>query len=132
MLVERAASPGDGPYAIQGSIAARHASATTWEATDWPEIVALYDRLLPLTGSPVVALNRAVAVSQAEGPAAGLAALEGTSLDGYHQFHVSKGEMLRLVGDAAGARVEFERALETSSNEVERRLVETRLESLPR
>lgn len=129
-MVARAADLGEGPYLIQASIAARHADAPTWDDTDWGGIVELYDRLLAITGSPVVGLNRAVAVSQAAGPQAGLAALAGIDLDGYHAFHTSKGEMLRRAGDTDQARAEFERALEASANEAERRLVERRLASL--
>lgn len=124
----------DGPkgsYALQASIAACHASSPSWEATDWARIVGLYDRLWPLTGSPVVGLNRAVAVGYASGPDAGLEAMAGIDLDGYHAFHASRGELLRRAGDEDAARVEFQRALALSSNQAERRLIEMRLQSLP-
>jgi RNA polymerase sigma-70 factor (ECF subfamily) len=117
-------------YGIQAAIAACHSSARSWEDTDWVRIVHLYDRLWPLTGSPVVALNRAVAVGQAEGARAGLEAMLGVNLDGYHAFHTVRGELLRRSGDEDEARHEFQRALELISNEAERRLVQSRLQSL--
>lgn len=132
-LVESASNSGaGGPYYLQAAIAAQHSGAPTWEATDWGEIVSLYDRLYPVTGSPVVALNRGVAVGQSRGAAAGLAALAGleTELDGYHAFHASRGELRRRVGDLRGARHDFERALSLTSNQAERRLIENRLDSL--
>jgi RNA polymerase sigma-70 factor (ECF subfamily) len=121
-----------GPYAIQAAIAACHARARDWSETDWPAIVGLYDRLWPMTGSPVVALNRAVAVGYALGPEAGLEAMETIELDGYHAYHASRAELMRRSGDPGGARSEFERALELSSNAAERRLIESRLSSLRR
>ena len=126
------ASLGDDPgaYGLQAAIAARHSSAATWEETHWREIVSLYDRLWPLTASPVVGLNRAVAVGYAFGPEAGLQALIGIDLDGYHAFHASRAELMRRAGDDAGARAEFERALALSSNAAERRLMEARLGAL--
>lgn len=121
---------GGGPHAIQAAIAACHSSAGSWAETDWDRIVSLYDRLWPLTGSPVVALNRAVAVAQARGPRAGLEALSDVDLDGYHVFHTTRGELLRRAGDSEAARHEYRRALDLISNVAERRLVQTRLESL--
>lgn len=132
-LVARARDGGgEGSYFFQASIAAEHSRARSWEDTDWPRIVTLYDALLPITGSPVVALNRAVAVAQAEGPEAGLAATEGLdeSLDGYHVFHASRGEMLRRAGRPDEARVELGRALELASNAAEQRLLAKRLQSI--
>jgi RNA polymerase sigma-70 factor (ECF subfamily) len=120
-----------GSYELQARIAACHARALRWEDTDWSQIVALYDRLLPITGSPVVALNRAVAVGYAEGPEAGLAAMGSLDLDGYHAYHASRGELLRRSGVESEARLEFEKALALGSNEAERRLILERLESLP-
>jgi RNA polymerase sigma-70 factor, ECF subfamily len=119
-----------GQYAIQAAIAACHSSARSWEETDWSRMVGLYDRLWPLTRSPVVALNRAVAVGQAKGARAGLDAMSGIDLDGYHVFHTVRGELLRRSGDEDAARREFQRALELISNVAERRLVQSRLESL--
>jgi RNA polymerase sigma-70 factor, ECF subfamily len=119
-----------GPYGLQAAIAACHSSATTWEDTDWLSIVGIYDLLWPLTASPVVGLNRAVAVGYATGPRAGLQALIGIDLDGYHAFHTARAELMRRAGDEEGARAEFERALTLSSNVAERRLIEARLDSL--
>ena len=129
-LVRRARDNGGaGQYYLQAAIAACHSGSPRWEDTDWRAIVALYDRLYPLTLSPVVALNRAVAIGQASGPEAGLAALEGleSDLDGYHVFHASRGELRRRAGEASGARRDFERALELVANQAERRLLEERL-----
>lgn len=120
----------EGTYALQAKIASCHSTAPSWAATDWPRIVALYDRLVPLTGSPVVALNRAVAVGYAQGPREGLAAMAGIDLDGYHAWHASRGELLRRAGDIVQARTELERALESTTNEAEQRLIASRLESL--
>ena len=123
---------GSGPYFLQASIAGQHSAAPTWESTNWPEIVALYDRLLPITGSPVVALNRGVALAHASGPEAGLAAIEGLEqdLDGYHVYHASRGEMLRRAGRREEARTELGRAVELAGNSAEQRLLSRRLETL--
>lgn len=123
---------GRGPYFLQAAIAAQHSAAESWEATDWPTIVSLYDRLLPETGSPVVSLNRAVAIAYARNPEAGLSAIEGLEdeLDGYHVFHASRGEMLRRSGRIEEARRELERALALASNPAEQRLLADRLERL--
>lgn len=132
-LVARAGELGGrGSHYLQASIAAEHSGSDSWEATNWDRIVELYDALLPLTGSPVVALNRAVAVSQARGPSEGLAALEGLedTLDGYHVFHASRGEMLRRAGEPELARGDFERALTLATNPAERKLIEARLASI--
>lgn len=119
-----------GTYAIQAKIAACHSSAPSWDETDWSRIVTLYDRLAVVSPSPVVGLNRAVAVDYALGPEAGLGAMRDIDLEGYHAFHTARGEMLRRLGDKEAARAAFERALELSSNIAERRLIESRIESL--
>ncbi len=132
-LVDKAAGLGSvGQYYLQASIATEHCRAARWEETDWRTIVARYDRLLPLTRSPVVALNRAVAVGQAFGIETGLHALRGleTELDGYHPFHASRAELLRRAGRNVEARAEFRRALDLASNTAERRLMERRLADL--
>lgn len=129
-LVDRAAGAGSvGRYYLQAAIAAEHCRAATWGQTDWRTIVSLYDRLLPVTGSPVVALNRAVAFGQAFGAEAGLNALRGldSDLDGYHAFHASRGEMFRRVGDIESSRRDFNRALDLASNAAERRLIKSRI-----
>lgn len=129
-LVERARVSGrDGLYLLQAEIAAEHATASTSAETDWEAIVELYDRLLRLHPNPVVRLNRAVAVFEASGAEAGLGALSDLpkELAGYHAFHLARSEMLRLVGDASGARAELELALALTTNDAERRFLETRL-----
>ena len=129
-LVERASAPGgDGPFLLQAAIAAVHSSSLSWEDTDWERIVSLYDRLLSTTGSPVVALNRGVALFQGRGCRAGLNALAPLSedLDGYGPYHLARAEMLRDDGAEAEAQEEFERALEVTSNSAERRLLQRRL-----
>ena len=134
-LVAEAGAQGDaGQYYLQAAMAAEHCRAESWEETDWRTIVSLYDRLLPITRSPVVALNRAVAVGQAFGTEAGLSAIGGleAELDGFHAFHASRGEMFRQSGDDARARVNFDRALHLASNAAERRMIQGRLVSLDR
>jgi RNA polymerase sigma factor (sigma-70 family) len=124
--LERAARLPDPPgrYVLQASIAACHARARRAEDTDWPRIVELYDVLGERQPSPVVALNRAVAVSYAEGPAEALplveALLDEPSLSGYHLVAGVRGDLLARLGRAADARAEFERAAEMTDNEVER------------
>lgn len=111
-----------GPYLLQASIAAVHASARRAEDTDWRQIVGLYDLLVAATGSPVVRLNRAVAVAHAEGWQAGLElvdALAGT-LDGYGPFHVARGELRARAGDPVGARRDLARAADLARNDAER------------
>jgi RNA polymerase sigma-70 factor, ECF subfamily len=116
-----------GPYLIQAEIAALHAGAGD---TRWEQIAALYERLLALTGSPVVALNRAVAIAEAVGPEAGLEATLELDLDGYHYLHSTRAELLRRLGRAGEARVAYERALELVRAEPERRFLERRLAEL--
>ncbi len=119
-----------GSYALQASIAACHARAPRFEATDWGRIVALYDALAQLTGSPIVELNRAVAVSMAYGPAAALeivAALgDEPVLEGYHLLPAVRGDLLARLGRDAEARVAFGQAAELCGNEAERALLQTR------
>lgn len=119
-----------GPYALQASIASCHARATTAEATDWPWIVALYERLGEVTPSPIVELNRAVAVSMASGPAAGLAIidalLEEPALKSYHLLPSVRGDFLKKLGRLDEARGEFERAAALTKNARERALLLSR------
>jgi RNA polymerase sigma factor (sigma-70 family) len=121
---------GGGPYALQAAIAACHARAARYEDTDWAMIATLYGRLLTLTGSPVVALNRAVAVSMAEGPAAGLALVdalrEEPALKDYHLLPSVRGDLLARLGRDAEAREEFRRAASLTHNERERALLRER------
>lgn len=116
-----------GPYALQGAIAACHARAHAPEETDWERIAALYDALAQITPSPVVELNRAVAVSMAFGPAAGLELVDALtsepSLDGYHLLPSVRGDLLARLSRFDEARVEFERAAALTRNERERTLL---------
>jgi predicted RNA polymerase sigma factor len=116
-----------GPYALQAAIAACHARAHTAAETDWPRIVALYDGLVELTQSPVVELNRAVAVSMAFGPAAGLEIVDGIadepSLASYHLLPSVRGDLLEKLGRKDEARREFERAASIAQNARERELL---------
>jgi RNA polymerase sigma-70 factor (ECF subfamily) len=117
---------GAGPYVIQAAIASLHAA----EPRDWIQIAALYGELARLTSSPVVALNRAVAVAEAEGPAAGLAIADGLDLDGYRYLHSTRAELLRRLDRAGEAREAYARALALEPDAAERRLLERRLEEL--
>lgn len=125
-----------GPYQVQAAIAAVHAEAPATEETDWAEIVALYDRLLAMTSSPVVALNRAAAVSMRDGPEAGLRLIEDLAsdrqLDRYHLLHSARGAMLDRIGDHAGAAEAFRRALDLATNPVDRRFLQRRLDEVTR
>ena len=135
-LVRRAlASRRAGPYAIQAAIAAVHAEAPAPEATDWPQIVSLYDALLRVASSPVAALNRAVAVAMRDGPAPGLAEidaiLEAGDLAGYHLAHAARADLLRRLGRFDDARAAYGQALALVQQEPERRFLEKRLAELP-
>jgi len=130
-LVERALKSNGGPYAIQAAIAAVHAEAPSAVATDWAEIVGLYDVLSQANPSPVIELNRAVAVAMRDGPAAGLtlieAILERGDLMDYRLAHAARAELCRRLGRTAEARASFERALALTRQEPERRFLERRL-----
>jgi predicted RNA polymerase sigma factor len=116
-----------GPYTLQAAVAACHARARSVEDTDWPRIVALYDGLAALTGSPVVELNRAVAVTMAFGPEAGLELVDSLAnepaLGSYHLLPSVRGDFLLRLGRLAEAREEFERAADLCENEPERELL---------
>jgi predicted RNA polymerase sigma factor len=130
-LVERGMRMGrPGPHLLQAAIVSVHATAPSYAATDWAEIVALYDRLLSLQPTPVVALNRALALAELAGPGAALAEIEplAARLDGYHLFHAARGELLRRLGRLEEARSADRRALSLTDNPAERRLLEERLE----
>ena len=134
-LVERSlASRRFGPYTIQAAIAAVHAEAPTAAATDWAEIVGLYDVLLRADASPVIELNRAVAVAMRDGPAAGLvlidAILERGVLSDYRLAHAARAELCRRLGRTADARTSYQRALGLTRQEPERRFLERRLAEL--
>jgi RNA polymerase sigma-70 factor (ECF subfamily) len=135
-LVERAlVSRRFGPYTLQAAIAAVHAEAVNADATDWNEIVGLYDVLLRFDPSPVVELNRAVAVAMRDGPAAGLVLIDTIlargDLDDYHLAHAARADLCRRLGRTAQARTSYKRAVELARQEPERRFLERRLAELP-
>jgi RNA polymerase sigma-70 factor (ECF subfamily) len=109
-----------GPYQIQAAIAAVHSDAGSAEATDWGQIVRLYNQLMVLTPTPIVALNRAVAVAEMDGPAVGLAALAGVDLDDYHLFHAVRADLLVRLDRPDEARAAYDRALALVTNAAER------------
>ena len=125
-LTRAQALKGRGPYVLQAQIASLHACGES----DWPQIAALYDELVHATGSPVVELNRAVALAEAHGPQAGLEALEAIELDRYHYLHATRAELLRRLGRTEEARASYERALELVNSETERRFLQRRLTQL--
>jgi RNA polymerase sigma-70 factor (ECF subfamily) len=135
-LVEKALlSRRFGPYSLQAAIAALHGEAPSAEATDWVEIVGLYDVLMRIDPSPVVELNRAVAVAMRDGPAAGLALIDAILARGdlrdYHLAHAAHADMSRRLGKAAQARVSYERAIALTRQGPEQRFLERRLAELP-
>ena len=130
-LVEEALRGGPGPYALQAAIAALHCQAARAEETDWPQIVRLYDLLERLQPSPIVSLNRAVAVAMVDGPQPALTiidALAATSdLDNYHLLHAARADLLRRIGSAVEAAKSYTRSLSLVTNDSERRFLERRL-----
>jgi len=129
-LLDRAgAMKAPGPYQLQAAIAALHAEASSWAATDWHQIVALYDALLRLVDSPVVRLNRAVAVSHFVGPDVALGEVNdlAIALSGYHLFHSTRAELLDQLGEPILAREARRRALDLCQNPAERSLLERKL-----
>ena len=118
-----------GPYQVQAAIASCHATAPTAADTDWHEISLLYGELVRMTGSPVVELNRAVAVAMADGPEAGLVVVDGVAdrLDGYQYLHATRADMLRRLGRRDAAVVAYSRALELTTVTAERSYLERRL-----
>ena len=134
-LVQRALSMGQaGPYSIQAAIAAAHAQAPSSTATDWAQIVRLYDMLMRSNPSPVVELNRAVAVAMRDNPLAGLALVDAIltrgELENYHLAHATRADLCRRLGRTGDARASYERALRLTQQEPERRFLERRLAEL--
>jgi RNA polymerase sigma-70 factor (ECF subfamily) len=134
-LVERALTLRRfGPYCLQAAIAAVHAEAVTAGETDWPQIVGLYDLLLRAVPSPVIELNRAVALAMRDGPLAGLRVVEGIlargELQDYHLVHSARGQFCRQLGRVEEARAAYQRALELTQQAPERRFIEGRLQEL--
>jgi len=126
-LLSRAlALHGRGPYVVQAAIASLHAD----EPRDWPQIAALYGELARLTDSPVVELNRAIAIAEAQGPEAGLEIIDRLGLDEFHYLHAARGELLRRACRLPEAREAYQRALTLVRNDAERRLLQRRLAEL--
>jgi RNA polymerase sigma-70 factor (ECF subfamily) len=121
-----------GPYSLQAAIAAVHAEAASTEQTDWSEIIGLYDVLSRLDPSPVVALNRAVAVAMRDGPQAGLPLVESLlgELEGYHLAHAAHADLCRRLGHKSQAIASYEKALAMSRQEPERRFLRSRIDQL--
>jgi RNA polymerase sigma-70 factor, ECF subfamily len=120
-----------GPYQVQAAINAVHSDAPAAAATDWWQILELYDQLMEVAGSPVVALNRAVAVAEVEGPEAALALVDGLDLDGYHLFHAIRADLLRRLCRDAEAALAYEAAIARTENAAERAFLERGRRSLP-
>jgi predicted RNA polymerase sigma factor len=131
-VLERALSLGrPGPYQIQAAIAALHAEVKTPAETDWAQIAALYAELARIESSPIVELNRAVAVAMAEGPATGLDLVERIpGLDRYHLLHAARADLLRRLGRTEEATAAYAQALELATNATERKFLERRLAEL--
>jgi RNA polymerase sigma-70 factor (ECF subfamily) len=119
-----------GPYQIQAAINAVHSDAETAAATDWGQIVQLYDQLLDFTPTPVVALNRAVAVAEVEGPEVALDLVDELELDGYHVFHAVRADLLRRLGREDEAALAYEAAFARTENETERAFLQRRRAAL--
>ncbi len=119
-----------GPYQIQAAINAVHSSASTAAATDWSQIVQLYDQLLAVTPTPVVALNRAVAVAELDGPGQALAQVDDLDLDGYYLFHAVRADLLRRLGRAAEAVRVYDEAIARTDNAAERDFLARRRQAL--
>ena len=119
-----------GPYQVQAAINAVHSDAPTAAATDWGQVLALYDQLLTIAPGPVVALNRAVAVAEVEGPEAALALVDGLELDSYHLFHAIRADLLRRLGRDAEAAAAYEAAIARAGNAPERAFLERRRQAL--
>ena len=123
-----------GAYQIQAAIAALHAQAATAEATDWPQIAALYAELAKLNPSPVVLLNRAVAIGMSEGPERGLMLIDSLGVSGalneYYLLHAARADMLRRSNRREAAAEAYRRALALATNETERRFLQRRLQEV--
>jgi RNA polymerase sigma factor (sigma-70 family) len=129
LLTQAARHRRPGPYQLQAAIVACHAEATTWAATDWDQIVVLYDMLHYLAPSPITRLHRAIALRYTAGPQAALDELDtlGDALDGYHLYHATRAELLRALGHPNQARGADERALELTANPAEQALLQQRI-----
>jgi len=121
-----------GPFQLQAAIQAVHCEADSFEATDWPQILALYDHLFSVMPTPVVALNRAIAIGEIEGPAAALTALDAIApdLDDYHLMHAARGTTLRRLGQRDAAKAAYERAARLATTKADRRFLAQQIEEL--
>jgi len=121
-----------GPFQLQAAIQAVHCAADSFEATDWHQIVALYDHLFSVMPTPVLALNRAIAIGEIQGPGAALTALDaiGPDLDNYHLMHAARGTTLRRLGQLDAAKAAYERAAHLAATEVDRRFLAQQIEEL--
>ncbi len=109
-----------GPYQVQAAISAVHSDAAAAADTDWRQILALYDQLMAVAPTPVVALNRAVAVAEVDGPGVALALLDDVGLDGYHLYHAIRADLLARLGDDARAAAAYDAAIALTDNDAER------------
>ena len=121
-----------GPFQLQASIQAVHCDADSFDATDWHQIVGLYDHLYAVMPTPVVALNRAIAVGEAEGPEVAIMALDsvGPGLDDYHLMHATRGTLLRQLGQPREAKVAFERAAQLATTDADRQFLALQIDGL--
>jgi RNA polymerase sigma-70 factor (ECF subfamily) len=119
-----------GPYQIQAAINAVHVDAASFEATDWRQILALYDQLLAVSPTPVVALNRAIALGEVRGPGAALVLVDDLDLAGYHLLHATRADLLRRLGRTAEARAAYARAVELAPSDTERTFLAARLTAI--
>ncbi|HEX3712662.1 MAG TPA: sigma-70 family RNA polymerase sigma factor [Trebonia sp.] len=119
-----------GTYQIQAAIAAVHSAAPTAGQTDWRQILALYDQLFALSPTPVIALNRAIALAEADGPAAALASVDALALDGYHLYHATRADLLRRLGRDAAAAAAYDQAIALAENKAERAFLTARRAAL--
>jgi RNA polymerase sigma-70 factor, ECF subfamily len=119
-----------GPYQVQAAINAVHADAETYEQTDWPQILALYEQLYAVSPSPVVALNKAVAVAEVRGPRAALELLDDLDLDRYQRYHAIRADLLRRLDHAAEAKDAYQAAIALTDNPSERRFLQRRIRAL--
>jgi RNA polymerase sigma-70 factor (ECF subfamily) len=116
-----------GPYQIQAAINAVHADARSIESTDWPQVLALYDQLLALLPTPVVAMNRAIVVGEVQGPRSALALLDDLDLEQYHLFHAARADLLRRLGRSGEAATAYARAADLATSEADRAFLAGRL-----
>ena len=118
-----------GPYQIQAAINAVHADAATFDTTDWSQVLALYDHLLSMTPTPVVAMNRAIAVGEVRGPEAALDILDDLDLDEYHLYHAARADLLRRLGRHDDASNAYRRAATLAASDAERVFLEDRVQA---